>query len=83
MHFVADNTVYVEGVGDVCSFATFDISRHGNAKYGSPVHTVDKAARSKQVRECFMQTCMHCFCACDAQSSCFQALVAASDSGAL
>ena len=33
--FVADNTVEVEGVGSVCSMAVFDLSRHGNAKYGS------------------------------------------------
>ena len=27
----------VEGLGDVCSLATFDLARHGNPRYGSPV----------------------------------------------
>jgi Autophagy protein ATG9 len=35
--FVRDNTVAVEGLGDVCSLATFDLARHGNPRYGSPV----------------------------------------------
>ena len=34
--FIADSTVEVEGVGDVCSLSTFDLSRHGNSKYGAP-----------------------------------------------
>ena len=32
-----DFTVHVDGIGDVCSLACFDLARHGNAKYGSPV----------------------------------------------
>jgi hypothetical protein len=35
--FVRDFTVHVDGIGDVCSLACFDLHRHGNAKYGSPV----------------------------------------------
>ena len=35
--FVAANTVEVEGVGDVCSLAAFDLARHGNTKYGAPL----------------------------------------------
>lgn len=35
--FVRDNTVHVEGLGDVCSLATFDLARHGNPRYGSPL----------------------------------------------
>ena len=35
--FVRDFTVHVDGIGDVCSLACFDLARHGNAKYGSPV----------------------------------------------
>ena len=29
-------TVYVEGVGHVCSFALFDFERHGDGRYGAP-----------------------------------------------
>lgn len=36
VQFVRDFTVHVEGVGDVCSLAAFQLQRHGNAKYGSP-----------------------------------------------
>ena len=32
-----DFTVHVDGIGDVCSLSGFDLHRHGNAKYGSPV----------------------------------------------
>lgn len=45
--FVRDNTVHVEGIGDVCSLATFDLARHGNPRYGSPL-ACPKAARSRQ-----------------------------------
>ncbi len=34
--FVRDFTAHVDGVGDVCSLAAFDLHRHGNAKYGAP-----------------------------------------------
>ncbi|XP_042472700.1 autophagy-related protein 9-like isoform X2 [Zingiber officinale] len=34
LHFILEHTVYVEGVGDVCS--TFNFKNHGNTKYGSP-----------------------------------------------
>lgn len=40
--FVRDFTVHVDGIGHVCSFAVFDFSRHGNARYGAP--TRDAAA---------------------------------------
>ena len=35
--FVRDFTVHVDGIGDICSLAAFDLQRHGNAKYGAPV----------------------------------------------
>ena len=35
--FLRDFTVRVDGVGDICSMASFDFQRHGNAKYGSPM----------------------------------------------
>ncbi len=34
--FVRDFTVRVDGIGDICSLAAFDLQRHGNAKYGAP-----------------------------------------------
>ncbi|KAL6780039.1 ATG9 [Auxenochlorella protothecoides x Auxenochlorella symbiontica] len=45
--FVEQNTVHVDGIGDVCSFSAFDLERHGNRRYGSPVEA-PKAARSHQ-----------------------------------
>ncbi|KAK9845371.1 hypothetical protein WJX81_004761 [Elliptochloris bilobata] len=45
--FVRDFTLHVDGVGDICSLAAFDLQRHGNAKYGAPVQA-PKAARSRQ-----------------------------------
>lgn len=47
LQFVRDNTVRVPGVGDICSLAGFDFERHGNNKYGAPVHAA-KRQRSKQ-----------------------------------
>ena len=47
--FVAHNTVEVEGVGAVCSLAVFDLTRHGNTKYGSsPGGASSKQCRSRQ-----------------------------------
>eukprot|EP01113_Clastostelium_recurvatum_P036200 TRINITY_DN5132_c0_g1_i4.p1 TRINITY_DN5132_c0_g1~~TRINITY_DN5132_c0_g1_i4.p1 ORF type:complete len:728 (-),score=130.50 TRINITY_DN5132_c0_g1_i4:39-2180(-) len=34
--FFVQFTVDVEGVGHVCSFATFNLEAHGNTKYGAP-----------------------------------------------
>lgn len=31
--FIRDHTDYVDGIGDVCSFAQFDLARHGNREY--------------------------------------------------
>ncbi|GAB2226418.1 hypothetical protein Drorol1_Dr00022225 [Drosera rotundifolia] len=45
--FIADFTVNVEGVGDVCSFSTFDFQSHGNSKYASPCDS-SRARRSSQ-----------------------------------
>ena len=36
--FVRDHTVFVEGVGDICSLANFDFEKHGNSKYGAVTH---------------------------------------------
>lgn len=47
LDFVRDHTVFVEGVGDICSLANFDFEKHGNSKYGATTHSA-KAARSRQ-----------------------------------
>lgn len=47
LQFVRDNTVLVDGVGDICSLAAFDFEKHGNSKYGSPISS-PKDARSRQ-----------------------------------
>ena len=36
LEFVRSFTVHVEGVGHVCSFATFDFERHGDTRFGAP-----------------------------------------------
>ena len=38
LEFVRDHTVFVEGVGDICSLANFDFDKHGNSKYGAITH---------------------------------------------
>lgn len=38
LEFVRDHTVFVEGVGDICSLANFDFEKHGNSKYGAVTH---------------------------------------------
>ncbi|CAL4917591.1 unnamed protein product [Urochloa decumbens] len=45
--FISEFTVYVDGVGDVCSLSLFDFQRHGNRNYGSPLDSV-KDMRSSQ-----------------------------------
>ncbi|OAY75874.1 autophagy-related protein 9 [Ananas comosus] len=47
LRFVSDFTIYVEGVGDVCSLSLFDFERHGNRNYASPFGAV-KYMRSSQ-----------------------------------
>jgi len=47
VNFVKESTTTVEGVGDVCSLAAFDLRRHGNARYGSPCEA-PKTCRSRQ-----------------------------------
>ncbi|KAI3760165.1 hypothetical protein L1987_50556 [Smallanthus sonchifolius] len=47
LHFIADFTVDVEGVGHVCSFSLFDFQKHGNSKYASP-HNSSSTYRSSQ-----------------------------------
>lgn len=39
LDFVRDHTVFVEGVGDICSLANFDFEKHGNSKYGANIHS--------------------------------------------
>lgn len=39
LDFVRDHTVFVEGVGDICSLANFDFEKHGNSKYGANAHS--------------------------------------------
>lgn len=45
--FVSDFTVYIDGVGHVCSLSLFDFGSHGNRKYGSPCDAA-KNMRSTQ-----------------------------------
>ena len=47
VRFVKDFTTNMDGVGDVCSLSAFDLARHGNGRYGSPV-TAPKPQRSRQ-----------------------------------
>uniref|UniRef100_A0A0A8Y5I9 Autophagy-related protein 9 n=1 Tax=Arundo donax TaxID=35708 RepID=A0A0A8Y5I9_ARUDO len=47
MRFISDFTVYVDGVGDVCSLSLFDFRRHGNKSYASPFDAL-KSLRSSQ-----------------------------------
>ncbi|KAK3147818.1 hypothetical protein QOZ80_3BG0287130 [Eleusine coracana subsp. coracana] len=47
LQFISDFTIYVDGVGDVCSLSLFDFRRHGNRNYGSPFDAV-KSLRSSQ-----------------------------------
>lgn len=46
VEFLQNHTVYIDGIGDVCSLSTFDIGRHGNRKYASSM-TAPKPLRSK------------------------------------
>ncbi|CAL4921765.1 unnamed protein product [Urochloa decumbens] len=47
LRFISDFTIYVDGVGDVCSLSLFDFKRHGNRNYGSPFNAL-KSLRSSQ-----------------------------------
>ncbi|CAD6202905.1 unnamed protein product [Miscanthus lutarioriparius] len=47
LRFISDFTIYVDGVGDVCSLSLFDFKRHGNSNYGSPFNAL-KGLRSSQ-----------------------------------
>uniref|UniRef100_A0A0D9VRW3 Autophagy-related protein 9 n=1 Tax=Leersia perrieri TaxID=77586 RepID=A0A0D9VRW3_9ORYZ len=47
LRFISDFTIYVDGVGDVCSLSMFDFRRHGNKNYGSPFDAL-KTVRSSQ-----------------------------------
>ena len=46
--FLREFTIHVDGVGDVCSLAQFDLERHGNSAYGAPRDARDKRMRSRQ-----------------------------------
>eukprot|EP01112_Ceratiomyxa_fruticulosa_P005065 TRINITY_DN1562_c0_g1_i4.p1 TRINITY_DN1562_c0_g1~~TRINITY_DN1562_c0_g1_i4.p1 ORF type:complete len:724 (-),score=121.59 TRINITY_DN1562_c0_g1_i4:92-2263(-) len=46
VQFFIDFTVDLDGVGHVCSFATFNLSAHGNVKYGAPLPTSASAPQS-------------------------------------
>ncbi|WOL15401.1 Peptidase S28 [Canna indica] len=47
LRFISKFTVYVDGVGDVCSLSFFDFQSHGNKKFGSPFD-VERDKRSSQ-----------------------------------
>ncbi|KAK7355910.1 hypothetical protein VNO80_15174 [Phaseolus coccineus] len=47
LQFIENFTVYVEGVGDVCSFSVFNFQEYGNSSYGSPFN-VPRSQRSSQ-----------------------------------
>eukprot|EP00798_Chlamydomonas_sp_ICE-L_P001264 gene1264-32612_t len=34
--FLRESTVHIDGVGDVCCLANFDLDQHGSTKYGAP-----------------------------------------------
>ena len=46
--FLRENTVNLEGVGDVCTMAAFDFARHGNRRYGSQADAPSRSLRSHQ-----------------------------------
>ena len=46
--FLREYTVHVDGVGDVCSLAQFNLDRHGNVAYGAPSNAQTRALRSRQ-----------------------------------
>lgn len=47
IQFIGENTVHVDGVGEVCSFSDFDFEKHGNMNFGS-IHSVNKSCQSRQ-----------------------------------
>ncbi|CAO2818779.1 unnamed protein product [Amaranthus hypochondriacus] len=49
LQFITEFTVYVEGVGDVCSFSVFDFQKHGNGNYASPYnsHPMQRSSQGK------------------------------------
>ncbi|XP_074585130.1 autophagy-related protein 9-like isoform X2 [Curcuma longa] len=48
LQFILKFTVYVHGVGDVCSFSSFDFQSHGNRNYASPSNAErDKSSQGK------------------------------------
>ncbi|NP_001105821.2 autophagy protein 9 [Zea mays] len=47
LRFISDFTIYVDGVGDVCSLSLFNFKKHGNRNYGSPFNAL-KGLRSSQ-----------------------------------
>ncbi|KAG6475015.1 hypothetical protein ZIOFF_064232 [Zingiber officinale] len=48
LQFISNFTVYVHGVGDVCSFSSFDFQNHGNRNYASPSNAEqDKSSQGK------------------------------------
>ncbi|KAL4558687.1 hypothetical protein LXL04_036888 [Taraxacum kok-saghyz] len=59
LQFIADFTVDVQGVGDVCSFSTFDFQKHGNIKYASPHNSSRKSSQGKMEKSflrCFQSS---------------------------
>ncbi|XP_021770199.1 autophagy-related protein 9-like [Chenopodium quinoa] len=40
LQFISEFTVYIDGVGDVCSFSAFDFQKHGNGNYASPYNSL-------------------------------------------
>jgi autophagy-related protein 9 len=42
VRFLSENTVYIDGVGDVCSMAVFDLEKHGNPLWQVPGQEVTK-----------------------------------------
>lgn len=47
LRYISEFSVYVEGVGHVCSLSLFDFESHGNRKYGSPFDAA-RGMRSSQ-----------------------------------
>ena len=46
--FFREFTIYVDGLGHVCSFAVFDFKRHGDVRFGAPVQAPREDLVSEQ-----------------------------------
>ncbi|XP_074559062.1 autophagy-related protein 9-like [Curcuma longa] len=54
LRFISKFTVYVDGVGDVCSFSLFDFQNHGNKKYASPSNAEREKSSQGKTEKSFL-----------------------------